>query len=194
MTSSKYIYTPTRADQRRARQVLADMRPDEPSAALDDIAAGPLGGMVRFLAGAGLTFLLIAFQDRRRQAIGSPSPDLVATLGLRLLGVVRGELLASAAYGPECDPATLLDAPDRAYWKLVAMEQLVDALHERELQFVFGWQPPGEREHHFDYTLGAAREKVDAQLRWYLVDALGVDVLALAEPGNQTEVHHGDVR
>lgn len=198
VTSPKYFYTPTRADRRRARQILANLQPGEPSAVLDDIAAGPLGGVVSFLAGAGLTFLLIAFKDHRRLAIGSPSAHLVTTLGLRLLDVPEEEvILAHVALtrSPlDSDPVTLIDAPDRARWKLQAAERIINGLHERDLEFVLGWQLPQDETYRLDYTLGAVREKVDDQLRWFLSDALGVDIPHPVEAGNRTELDHGRVR
>ncbi|MEQ8785546.1 MAG: DUF927 domain-containing protein [Pirellulaceae bacterium] len=49
-------------------------------------------------------------------------------------------------------------------------------IYERDLQFVFGYRLPGEETHHLDYSAGAVREKVDAQVRWFLVDAMGVEL------------------
>jgi hypothetical protein len=172
------VYQPTRADQRGARQIIADLREGEASPALDRIAAGPLDGVIRFLAGCGLCFQLIGWDERGRlHASGGPTAESVALLVDRLLARVPPPPPAGPPPGLPADASLpLAAAAHREPWIEAAVDQVVDGLHQRDLSFILGWRLPGRSHVRLDHVFGADRAKVDEYLRWFSRERLGIHV------------------
>ena len=146
---------------------------------LDRLSAGPLGRVVRLLAGLNLTSVLLARDEQRRTCfVGGPTADSVALLIRRLLGDRPFDSSAGGVPDSVAGQASHLSrfAAIRSGWIENGVDQLVDGLHRRGLSFVLGWALPGECEVRLDRTLRADNGKIYAWLRGFLSERLGVSV------------------
>ena len=170
------IYQPTRGDQRTARQVLANLGEGVPCPTVARLSAGPLGRVVRLLAGFNLTFVFYARDKRHRVcSVGGPAADPVALLIRRLLDDRSSDSSGGCVPDSVAAQSTHLSAFEavRSGWIESAVDQIVDGLHRRDLSFILGWSLPGECEVRLDCTFGAVRERVDEWLHCFLTERLG---------------------
>ena len=191
----KAIWRATRADLRASRQILAELGHAElghgdGSTMLDSVIAGPLQNISGFLAGCGVCFVLIAWDESgRRHARGGPCAGSVGLLISRLLSGESdgppGVAINAAGHGDggsgdqvgdqggveQGEDACLRDlssevAALRLPWIESALGVLVDGLRDRGVSFLLAWRLPGESQARLDHSLGADCGMIEDYLRW----------------------------
>ena len=209
------ILRATRADMRASRQILAELGYGGTGSALDRVIAGPLRNISGFLAGCGVCFVLIAWDESgRRHARGGPCGESVGQLVSHLLsresddpprvtlnaaghgdggpGYRAGGRVGDRGIVEQGEDACLRDltsevAALRRPWIESALGVLVEGLRDREVSFLLAWRLPGESQARLDHSLGADRRKIEDYLRWFVRERLG-DCDAPADVDNNTPV------